>query len=394
MKNIIGILILIAVLISCGSRSKLNESKVTSLLELTNDSLVFHLDDSTHVLAKTLYQFTDDRGNEYFTFQNGEANEILIFDMKSGQLLKKIRIDYEGANGVTRFIGYYINSLDEIYLSRPDKCEIILIDGNGNIKKKYNYESTDDGQMLIPGFFSTIIYTPLVFIEELMYIPQDLNPMLSDKMLERSSVTITIDTLTNGVKNLPMRFPPIVSVEDVKNHKTVGNEFSYSRCFNGRQFVYSFFYDEDIYITNPEHDSIFTRKAKSKYIDKVSPLGYQPDNLIQSNKIKCEVPMYRNLIYDEYREVYYRLVYPQTEMEKNEDYYEVFQFGRKAFSIIILNKDFEIIGETLFPEYTYVSGMMFVRKDGLYISDSHYKNPSFNENVLSFRRFELKNIED
>lgn len=155
-----------------------------------------------------------------------------------------------------------------------------------------------------------------------------------------------------------------------------------------------FFYDEDIYITNPEHDSIFTQKAKSKYIDKVSPLGYQPDNLIQSNKINCEVPMYRNLIYDEYREVYYRLVYPQTEMEKNEDYYEVFQFGRKAFSIIILNKDFEIIGETLFPEYTYVSGMMFVRKDGLYISDSHYKNPSFNENVLSFRRFELKNIED
>jgi hypothetical protein len=218
--------------------------------------------------------------------------------------------------------------------------------------------------------------------------------MLSDKMLERSSVTIAIDTLTNGVKNLPMRFPPIVSVEDVKNHKTNGNEFSYSRCFNGHQFVYSFFYDEDIYIANPEHDSIFTRTVKSKYIDKVKPLGYQPDNIIQSNKIKCEMPMYRNLIYDEYREVYYRLVYPQTEMEKNEDYYEVFQFGRKAFSIIILNKDFEIIGETLFPEYTYVSGMMFVRKDGLYISDSHYKNPSFNENVLSFRRFELKNIED
>lgn len=34
--------------------------------------------------------------------------------------------------------------------------------------------------------------------------------------------------------------------------------------------------------------------------------------------------------------------------------------------------------------------MMFVREDGLYISDSHYKNPSFNEDVLSFRRFELK----
>ena len=58
--------------------------------------------------------------------------------MKSGQLLKKIKIDYEGADGVTRFIGYYIKSLDEIYLSRPDKCEIVIIDGNGHIKKKIN----------------------------------------------------------------------------------------------------------------------------------------------------------------------------------------------------------------------------------------------------------------
>ena len=27
--------------------------------------------------------------------------------------------------------------------------------------------------------------------------------------------------------------------------------------------------------------------------------------------------------------------------------------------------------------------------DGLYLSDSHYKNPSFDENKLRFRRFKL-----
>jgi len=44
---------------------------------------------------------------------------------------------------------------------------------------------------------------------------------------------------------------------------------------------------------------------------------------------------------------------------------------------------------SLFPEYTYVSGMMFVREDGLYISDSHYLNPDCNDDVLSFRKFDL-----
>jgi Fe-S cluster assembly iron-binding protein IscA len=102
MKKVVGILILITVLISCGSKSKINENIDSCSLSLTNDSLVFHLDNSTNVLAKTLYTFTDEQGTEYFTFQNGEENEILIFDMKSRQLLKKIKVDYEGADAYTR----------------------------------------------------------------------------------------------------------------------------------------------------------------------------------------------------------------------------------------------------------------------------------------------------
>lgn len=78
MKTTISLIVLITVLISCGSRSKINEDIDSCSLSLTNDSLVFHLDNSTNVLAKTLYTFTDEEGTEYFTFQNGEENEILI----------------------------------------------------------------------------------------------------------------------------------------------------------------------------------------------------------------------------------------------------------------------------------------------------------------------------
>ena len=56
---------------------------------------------------------------------------------------------------------------------------------------------------------------------------------------------------------------------------------------------------------------------------------------------------------------------------------------------MILDKDFQVIGETLFPENTYIPVMFFVLEDGLYISDNNFQNPEFNENVLSFRRMEL-----
>jgi hypothetical protein len=55
-----------------------------------------------------------------------------------------------------------------------------------------------------------------------------------------------------------------------------------------------------------------------------------------------------------------------------------------------LDKDFNIIGETLFPKYTYNPMIAFVHKNGLYISDSHVLNPSFDENALSFKCFTLK----
>ena len=56
---------------------------------------------------------------------------------------------------------------------------------------------------------------------------------------------------------------------------------------------------------------------------------------------------------------------------------------------MILNEDFDVIGETRFPDFTYISTLHYIGKDGLYLSDSHYKNPSFDENKLRFRRFKL-----
>ena len=139
-----------------------------------------------------------------------------------------------------------------------------------------------------------------------------------------------------------------------------------SRCFDGKHFVYSYHFDETIYIASQEHDSIKPVKVKSKYIDKVRMLDD-----------------YGNLTFIDACE------YPETKIEKGVNGLELLQYGRKRFSIIILDKDFNIIGETLFPDYTYNSTVMFIREDGLYISDSHYLNPNYNDDVLSFRKFNL-----
>ena len=62
----------------------------------------------------------------------------------------------------------------------------------------------------------------------------------------------------------------------------------------------------------------------------------------------------------------------------------------QSFSIIILNKDYEIIGETKFPGNTYAHHLCFVGKKGLYISENNENNPQFDENKLVFRCFTLQ----
>ena len=99
--------------------------------------------------------------------------------------------------------------------------------------------------------------------------------------------------------------------------------------------------------------------------------------------------MYGDLIYDPFREVFYRITYPSTTIEKGVKAMELIEYGRKTFSIIILDKELNKLGETLFPNYTYNSRQLLVLPDGLYICNSHFMNPDFNDDILSFIRFDL-----
>lgn len=76
-------------------------------------------------------------------------------------------------------------------------------------------------------------------------------------------------------------------------------------------------------------------------------------------------------------------------MKDGDSYKDISLLGRSKFSIMILDKDLNVLGETLFPDNTYASNLLFVRADGLYISTSFIKNPTFSDDELCFRRFDL-----
>jgi hypothetical protein len=360
---------------SCNSKSEKEYFYLKPMEEIS-----FILDKNTKSNILALFPYTDKSRKEYLTFQNQGQNEILFYDMNTHSLEFKLKPSYEGNNGVASFLGYYIHNLDSIYLTIVGLEELALINSDAVVNDKISYEKTWDDINLYSFYSASFQYRPIVIIDNLLYITPGCN-----RWVEPKPVCATID-MANGTVNAfkTFEYPTFPNADN--KAKRAGIEEYYSRCFDGKQFVYSFHFEEDIHITSIDHKHVVKTKAKSKYIRKVK---YPNDYGAVTYEDMCASPNYGNMLYDKYNDVYYRVAYPKTEIEKGIRGMELWYYGRKKFSIIIFDKDFNIIGETLFPDYTYNSLVMFIREDGLYISSSHYLNPEYSDDVLSFRRFDL-----
>lgn len=380
MKNLSWLLLLIC-LYSCSS-----SQKDSCVLVPSSDSLVFELNPQTSMFIKKLSLYTDENGREFLTFQNNVEPEILWYDLASQKYVKTIKLEKEGNNGVGVFCGYQIYSENEIYIPEMMQTVIDVVNSRGDIIRKIKYEKTSSGKPTIPFISASFPYTPIYIINKKLYIPQTPNRAINN-FLTNSPVTLILDTINNSVSEFEVRFPQVISEEAMRGN-TLGIETDYSMCYNGKEFVYSFFLDEDISIVSLEGKILNKVKAKSRYLEKVYDEMKSPADISEQVELLCSIPMYGNLIYDEYRKVYYRFVYPETELG-NDNFMDIWQLGRSKFSVMILDENFNVLGETLLPENTYASNLFFIREDGLYISTSFVKNPNYNDDKLCFRRFDI-----
>lgn len=362
-----------------------NTDKYT--LENTDKVLSFPIMEEVKVPQASVFTFND-KGKNYISFQNLPKSEILIYSIDTQSLVKRIYINTEGANSVVGgFGGYYIADMEHIYIPSLYINTIFVADTAGNVNQKIDYARTKENRQLLP--FIPSGKSQMVFIGDDLYIPQKMNLRLGEKAVEESPVKVVLDTIQKTVEALPMRFPPLISSKD---YGTVGAfGANYSCCFDGKRFIYSFDADEDLYITLPPHKDIERKKAKSKYVDNVTVFRSNEEDFQKLIKAQCEHASYDKILYDKYRDVYYRFVYPPCEVDDYSGYYvDLLRSGRKSFSIIILDNQLDIIGETSLPAYTYNPNLSFLLEDGLYISLNHIKNPDYSDDILHFQKLELK----
>jgi len=99
---------------------------------------------------------------------------------------------------------------------------------------------------------------------------------------------------------------------------------------------------------------------------------------------------YESIIYDHYRNIYYRFAYPTLNVNSEQKLSDL-RFASNEFVIMVLDENLNIITERYFEGGTYLPNNIFITEEGLYISINHPRSKWNEENKMSFELLSLTN---
>jgi hypothetical protein len=347
-----------------------------------------------------MFQFEED-DKEYLQFGNFEKrqHEILIYDIEKQNLQKRIPLEKEGPNGLPGIYGCIPFFDSKTFLvSQYGIGRTAIIDDEGNVVRKYDMRQSTDkrnrrGLWVDSRFGLSYFYTPSFIKDSILYFSNELfiqykiNQRLDREVWKTIPMFNSLNLKNGHIHTLPINYPDIFE-DDVRTPAGGGYEITYDYNYKQERLVCSLTGYDSIMVTD-DLKQVRWYNGKSRYLKSVRPRVYEADGFDWLKKSKGGIK-YHNIMYDKYRNVYYRIAEFPYEFKPNESAFDDPK-GRE-FSIIIFDKDLNIIGETKFPGNKYLYKMSFVGRDGLYISENNEANPEFDEDKLVFACFTLEDI--
>jgi len=396
MNKVFLFIILIYSIVSCNNSHNENLKnedislyKERKVLKET-DLLTFRLDTLTSMQSIISIYTSQIADKTYFSIINTYDNSWIYYDTNNGEIYSKQKLNFEGPNGVGQlntFSGHYMKSKDSLYLYSSANSSIYLLDGKGNVLNKKNLLIREENDIIKSPLINA--YNPLHFNNGNIYITNIVRP-LSTYSKEKIILKMNANFENNDY---------IIAFPEIYDYKFWGNAFNYAPSIVGgknKNNIVSFPIDEKVYITNEKGDILKYGLATSKHFDNITPMdvekGYSLDidnrDYAKEDSYSFSTSNYCQIIYDTYRDVYYRITHIRPSIE------EVL-LGNTIpdLSIIILDSNLNKVGETeVLDGKKYQTSMITVFKKGLGIA----RNDLYTENdsELTFSIFKIEEIDE
>jgi len=301
--------------------------------------------------------------NKSLAFLNSKNNSIDIYGIEEKKIIKRIKLLSSGENAVGKIQQFLYHNTDSIFVVNSYQYKAFLIDENGKIKEKYSLikQNKHSPTTAMPEVFP--FHCPPVLIGKRLHIasaPDD-NPYF-DSFYQREALSIVLN-LENKEIQYKMRF------SDLYQQKYFTNNLNfYSRIYlkNDNKFVYGFFADQNLQITNAEYNLLKNIKLNSPHFIDIPSLKKRVESSQENTKIGNTNPTYFNIYHNHHKNEFYRIIsIPISNKTNKKTYFKGF--------LGIFDKDFENIGEVLLYETdktNYNLMNLFFTPEGMWIQRS------------------------
>ena len=294
----------VLIFMSCQSAKKNNTERQNEIELIAEKQLVFPLDEQTYYLSKSMFQF-EENGKEYLHFENTRKSlyNIVIFDIENRQIAKQIPLHKTGPNGLPAVFGSRPSpGAQYILVAQNNISRISSINDKGEVIRNYNFQTPESQftSLHLGSYYTTpgFVKDSCLFLK--IGIPK---PDMKREDWPKTHMFASLDLRTGKVKWVPIFYPPIFK-EEYENIDG-GYGFSYDYNYKENRLICGFFgYDSLMVTDNLKH--IRWYNAKSRYLKSMRPKLGNAMAGINSIIEFCETPKYWHIMYDKYRNVYYR----------------------------------------------------------------------------------------
>ncbi|MCK9290466.1 MAG: DUF4221 family protein [Bacteroidales bacterium] len=335
-----------------------------------------------------IYYFNEADSSKYLVRRDKWRNRIEFFNLDNQKLDFVMELSSTGPDGIGKLGAFTIVNFDSIYLFGLYRKTIFLMDTTAKVKDKYYFNENDYASL---GDYFVSTGAPMIRTKHKVFSLALFPAIDMAKLPEafyKSSIHVNINIDSNFIQNSAIRYPAIY----LNNNYAAGIDINYTyRTYNDLNFTYIFSFPVDPHIYVETLDgNIEKHYSPSQFFDFSPPAKSKNYDWEHERLYYIQTPKYLNIVYDKYRNVYYRFCQLPVKYEKGM-YLPPNVSEIMPFSIMVLDENFTIIGEQLFAANQYIYTNYFINEEGLWMSASNPENPYFNENKLSF---ELLTIDD
>lgn len=376
MKKVVLVLNFLVIFCSC------NKDKYDySLVEV--GSIAIPIDET---ISQTIGSigFLEHEGRSMFLTLNRDRenhlNEMLFFDIEAEKLDKKFPFSddrgfYKSVHGFN-FIGK-----DSLILGNglTDTLYISDLQGKIKFKKHFKFETPEFYlSQLVPNKSEPMAF----YNNQLFFTPMHLYAKNKEDFKSKYFI-FSYDFAKDSVIPLSVHFP-----ESYINSEVFSPFLNYT--FDGQNMVYSPLNSHDLWVVDLKTHQMKIVKAKSDHFRKFLKFTGKPqESMTQGMYDNAHYSQYMQVIYDKSRKVYYRLFFAGVDIDIDSEDLSMEYENPKVMCIIILDENFNKIGEDIFPNHDFMP-TYFVAPDGLYISSDNAFNKNYDEDHLTFTKLRLK----